>query len=155
MKKRVILSVLFAAYAAFMIWLLFIMRSERLFLAPDGYWTAFRENINMIPFRTIADYAQKLVSTKANGDAVINLFGNVIMFVPLGFFIPAVFPKERSFRKSMLWTLAVLVCIEVIQLVTLLGSFDIDDVILNMAGAAVGYGVYKIITVFSPKNNSV
>lgn len=155
MKKRVLLYILFAAYAAFMLWLLFGMRSDRLFWAPRGYWEAFRENINLIPFRTIADYAKKLVSTRANGDSVINLFGNVIMFVPLGFFIPSVFPKERAFRKSMLWTLAVLVCVEVIQLVTLLGSFDIDDVILNMAGAAVGYGVYKIITVFSPKNNPV
>ena len=140
--KRVILYAAFSAYAVFMIYLLFVMRSDRLFWAPDGYGEALRENLNLIPFRPIAEYAERLVNTKANGDSVINLFGNVIMFVPLGFFLPAVFPKARSFRRSMLFSLLLLCAVELIQFFTLLGSLDIDDVILNMVGVLVGYGVY-------------
>ena len=142
--KRIILYAAFSAYAVFMLWLLFGMRSGRLFWAPDGYWETLRENINLIPFRTISQYAEKLVNTKANGDSVINLFGNVIMFVPLGFFLPAVFPKARPFRRSMLIALLILCAVELIQFFTLLGSLDIDDVILNMVGVLVGYGVWRI-----------
>ena len=64
------------------------------------------------------------------------------MFVPLGFFLPAVFPKARSFRRSMLLSLLLLFAVELIQFFTLLGSLDIADVILNMVGVLVGYGVY-------------
>lgn len=144
--KRIILYAAFSAYAVFMVYLLFLMRSDRLFWAPDGYWEALRKNINLIPFRTIAEFAKGLVNTKANGDSVINLFGNVIMFVPLGFFLPAVFPKARPFRRSMVTALLILCAVEMIQLITLLGSLDIDDVILNMVGAALGYGGYRILT---------
>ena len=143
--KRILLLIAFSAYAFIMLYLLFGMRSSRLFWAPDGYWQRFGESINPIPFQTIMEYAKKL-GDKANGDAVINLFGNVIMFIPLGFFLPAVFPKTRPFRSCMLMTLVILAVIEFTQLVTLLGTLDIDDVILNMAGAAMGYGVWRLLT---------
>ncbi len=143
--KRILLLAAFSAYVFFMIYLLFLMRSSRFFWAPDGYWETFRGNVNLIPFRTIAEYAKGLSKT-ANGDSVINLYGNVIMFVPLGFFLPTVFPKARPFRSCLLTALVILCTVELIQLITLLGSLDIDDVILNLAGVVVGYGVWKITT---------
>lgn len=143
--KHILLIAAFSAYAVLMLWLLFGQRMDRLFFSPDGYITAISEKVNLIPFRTIAEFVKGLSDTGRNGAAVINLYGNVIMFVPLGFFIPAVFPKARSLRRCMLVSLAVLVCVEVIQFVTLLGSLDIDDIILNLAGVLVGYGFFKIL----------
>jgi len=139
--KRPLLFSAFSAYVVFMLWLLFGMRSSRLFWAPDGYWEALYGNINLIPFRTVAEFGQALSS----GASVINLYGNVIMFVPLGFFLPAVFPKTRPFRRCMLAALLILCSVELIQLVTLLGSLDIDDVILNMVGVLIGYGLWRIL----------
>lgn len=143
--KRIIPRIAFSAYAVFMVYLLFGMRWSRLFWAPDGYWETLCGNINLIPFRTIAEYAEGLSKT-ANGDSVINLYGNVIMFVPLGFLLPAVFPKARPFRTCLLTALVTLCAVELIQLVTLLGSLDIDDVLLNLAGAVIGYGMWWLLS---------
>ncbi len=144
--KRILLLAAFSAYALIMLYLLFGMRLSALFYAPDGYWKALCDHINPIPFETILEFTQKLGETGKNGAAVINLFGNVIMFIPLGFFLPAVFPKARPFRSCMLMALVILAVIEFTQFVTLLGTLDIDDVILNMAGAAMGYGVWRLLT---------
>ena len=44
----------------------------------------------------------------------------------------------------MLYALIMIVCIEIIQLVTLLGSLDVDDLILNMIGVVIGYLIYRL-----------
>ena len=49
-----------------------------------------------------------------------------------------------SFAISMLYALITIVCIEIIQLVTLLGSLDVDDLILNMIGVVIGYLIYRL-----------
>lgn len=142
MKKKTFLPIAFAAYALLMLWLLFGQRAIR---GSDGYDLALlAENINLIPFRTIAEFLHDLHGG-GRSHAIINLFGNVIMFVPLGFFIPAVFKKAEAFRHTMLWSVLAIVCIEIIQLFTLLGSLDIDDVILNIIGILIGYGVYRLL----------
>ena len=106
-----------------------------------------KSNINLIPFRTVGGYIRKIIGASnihLNRHAIINLAGNVVMFVPLGFFLPSVGKKRHTFHRTMLISLCAIVSVEVLQLVTLLGSMDIDDLILNMAGAALGYGANKL-----------
>jgi len=147
MKKiKSVIYLLFAAYALLMLWLLF---GQRLPAYPGGvwtenYWADFMRKINLIPFSTVAEFWNALSGTSRT-HAVINLAGNVIMFVPLGFLLPCAFPRAGTFRGSMLWALIIIVCVEILQLVTLLGSLDVDDVILNMLGAAMGFAVYRIL----------
>ena len=65
------------------------------------------------------------------------LVGNLLMFLPMGFFLP--FVSERVDRRTI-WKLAVIlpIAIEIIQLV--IGrSFDVDDLLLNFAGIVTGY----------------
>ena len=141
-KKKVFFSIAFVAYTILMLWLLFGQRTVQW---TNGYdFALLAENINLIPFRTIAEFLHDLHGGERS-HAMINLLGNVIMFVPLGFFIPAVFKKAEAFRNTMLWSVLAIVCIEIIQLFTLLGSLDIDDVILNLVGAALGYGIYRLL----------
>ena len=69
----------------------------------------------------------------------LNLFGNVIGFLPFGFFLPVI---SRKFHNIFLVTaLGCLVssCVEITQHVTRTGSCDVDDVILNTLGALFGY----------------
>lgn len=69
-------------------------------------------------------------------------FGNVAAFIPFGILIPLLY--RMSFVRFMtLFILSILV-LETIQAFTLLGSFDINDVIQNSTGAAVGFGAYKL-----------
>ncbi len=144
-KKR-IFKICFAMYAVLMLWLLFGQRIGR---EPFGtYREMLESSINLMPFQTIRNFINT-VSRTDDGymfrHSVINLAGNVVMFIPLGFFIPCVFSKFSRFGYCMLFSAICITAVELIQLFTLLGSCDIDDLILNMIGSAVGYGIYFIV----------
>ena len=72
-----------------------------------------------------------------------NIVGNIIMFIPFGFFTSYYLKLER---KSFIFYLAVIVSV-VIELIQLkLGrAFDIDDILLNMIGSMIGYYLYRLI----------
>ncbi|MFC0344720.1 VanZ family protein [Epilithonimonas hispanica] len=81
---------------------------------------------------------------------IINIFGNVLMFVPFGF-LGIVFPKFNQFWILILDFLFAIILIEGLQYFTRLGVFDIDDVILNTVGVAIGFYVYKQLFVGKEK----
>lgn len=66
------------------------------------------------------------------------------MFVPFGYFIPQLFRRYRGFVKFILLTFVVLLSIETLQVVTLRGCFDVDDILLNLAGAVIGFFIARI-----------
>lgn len=132
-KKRILSLILFAGYAALMIWLLFGQRSQ-----GDGG----RGNINIVPLATLKLYVNILKNSHSSyllWHAFINLAGNVIMFIPLGYFLPVISKKAKKFFPMLLYTLVVIVLIETIQYITGLGSCDIDDLILNVPGVMIGW----------------
>lgn len=73
---------------------------------------------------------------------IINIFGNIIMFTPFGF-LGIVFPKLNDFKTLMINFLSGIIIIESLQYFTRLGVFDIDDIILNTIGVAIGFWVYR------------
>lgn len=78
------------------------------------------------------------------GRMIEQLILNVMMFVPLGMFLPIVFRKMRSWWKTGVMGLIITVLIETLQYFT--GrSADIDDVIANAFGCIIGYLIYKLI----------
>lgn len=130
MKKNRIWISLFGLYCALMLWLLF----DRTGHSEHRY--------NLIPFETIRLFADLLTHPRFRWDAVVNLAGNVVIFIPLGFLLPKVFPKLDRLGKVLLTTAAAIVLVELTQLFTLLGSCDTDDLILNVIGSAIGYGLF-------------
>ncbi len=140
MKKNTFWKVLFLVYAAVMLWLLF--DRERSLYEPD-YWTQVQQNLNLEPFHTIKLFWSALDREEYRLLAVINLGGNIGMFVPLGFFLPMLWKSLRKWWKTWLATLGIMLIVELTQLFTLRGSFDVDDLILNLAGAAIGYLIYR------------
>ena len=134
-----------------MLWLLFGQRIGN--EALDGYSDKIMENINLVPFYTLKDYISMLKSGETRRItylAIINLVGNVIMFVPLGFLLPFIYKRAKSFAGCMVTSFIILLCVEVTQLITFLGSFDIDDLLLNMVGAFIGYIGYKMMKIDKP-----
>lgn len=138
----------FGAYCILMIWLLF---GQRMGASSGGtYWEQLWWNINLVPFRTVTEFTTTMASSSnphLARHAVINLLGNIVMFVPLGFFLPCIWDWLRQFRRCMAHVAVTIVVIELIQLFTLLGSCDVDDLILNVLGAAIGYGVFHCVSV--------
>lgn len=134
-------------YALIMAWLLFGQRIGGLF--TGSYAENVQSNISLTPFQTI-DYFYRSLTQSTDGysikKAAVNLVGNVVMFVPLGFLLPWVFPKLRGFFKSTAFSALCIVLIELTQLFTLLGCCDIDDFILNMIGAIIGRMLFALKT---------
>lgn len=137
-------KIAFVLYIVLMVWLLFGQRIGN--DMSGGYWNELSQNINLTPFETVGKYLNTLKNSE-NGhishQAVINLGGNVIMFIPLGFLLPLNLGRAKSLKGCMTACLIIIMCVELIQLFTLLGSFDVDDLLLNMMGAAIGYIMYK------------
>jgi glycopeptide antibiotics resistance protein len=148
--------ILFVIYGALMLYLLFIR--NRTSLESSEYWLQVRENCNLTPFHTIRDYWHVLtnkayylekwqsydVYLRNVRHAVINLVGNVVMFVPLGYFLPKLSRKNRSFLGTFLVSAGLILAVEVMQLLTLLGSCDVDDLILNLVGVTLGFALWKL-----------
>ncbi len=98
------------------------------------------DTANFTLFKTIRmyiDYAYKLNSFE-------NLVGNIVVFIPFGFLLPYVIDKGRNFFVMLLNVFIFSVGIEVFQLFSAFGAFDVDDILLNCAGAVIGYGAFRI-----------
>ena len=102
-------------------------------------------SFNIIPFDTIRlfinGYMLDLVTFK---DFSINIFGNLFALMPYGMFIPLIFKRINKYYKFLILMIILVVVIEILQFITLSGSCDIDDLILNVMGASIVYFVCKI-----------
>ena len=75
------------------------------------------------------------LGTKA---VLLNLLGNIVAFIPFGFFLPVLYPRCRSFLYTVFFSFEFSLMVETIQLVSKVGSFDVDDLLLNTLGGALG-----------------
>ena len=136
----------FVVYAAVLLWLLFD-RAPR-WGDTDLYADAIRTNMNLVPFLTIGNYWKvvcRMEFTPLFFHCIINLGGNIFLFIPIGYFLPRLWPVLRNFFAFLFTCTAAIILVELLQLVTLLGSLDIDDLILNLAGMLVGYILFLIL----------
>lgn len=144
-KRSAVSRLLFLAYCALMLWLLF---GQRVTNGTVQFSSGATESVNFVPFATVRLYLRLLQNGASRAllrHAVINLVGNVVMFVPLGWLLPAVWEKLRFFFKTFLLSGAVICAVEAVQYATALGSCDIDDLILNLLGVALGYGFWRML----------
>ena len=101
-------------------------------------------HMNLVPFKTILGYVQAIKDQTMNLNIPLeNLFGNLLMFLPAGIYLPFFSDKIDSVKKLILGMLPIFLMIEVGQFLTKRGAFDIDDLILNMLGAVIGYLILK------------
>ena len=108
-------------------------------------WIGFKNyfkygGLNIIPFRTIIEY---IVDIKNYWPTffLINIFGNIVIFMPIQFLIMKIFGK-LSFKKYLVIDITIILIIEILQFITGAGAFDIDDIILNMLGISIIYFNY-------------
>ena len=144
-KKQVKTWLWFLAYAVLMLWLLFGQRMEggQLDISLRGDL----DKINLVPFETVRLYWRVLqngASASLLIHSVVNLAGNVVMFIPLGWLLPALWKAFRGFFRTVIFGMSLICLIELLQYLTGLGSCDIDDLILNTAGIIFGYCIYAI-----------
>ncbi len=143
--KRALVMALFVVYCLAMLYLLFHPARNN-YDTSGGYWDLFHSNYNFVPFATIKLYTHVLANDieAYRHAAIVNLFGNIGVFIPLGIFLPVLFERCRKPFVSLLIAGCVIVLIETMQLITLTGCCDIDDLILNMTGVLMGHILYRI-----------
>lgn len=92
-----------------------------------------RKRPNLVPFRDLINvYSMGLRAM------LIQVAINVIMFAPFGFLLPLAFSRLQSLKKTFVISLISAISIEVLQY--FYGrSADVDDVIMNVIGACIGY----------------
>ncbi|MGN0536992.1 MAG: VanZ family protein [Acutalibacteraceae bacterium] len=124
-NRSTVLWILFAFY------ILFIL--ELTLLCGQG-----QSELRLVPFEVIGQQFQYLFSGYPM-PFLFNVVGNILMFVPMGFFLPLL--KKLSFPKTVLCGFLFSLFIELAQL-PLDRVTDVDDLILNTTGTAVGFGFF-------------
>ena len=136
----------FAAFVFFSAYLFLLIKL--LFLQLDFHWSVIDVHIhrngsarkllamtNLVPFYKILYYAR---GREAYSVGLINVVGNIAMFVPMGLALPYFFTGLRKAKHLAAAAALISLSAEMMQLITATGVFDIDDVVLNTAGALVG-----------------
>ena len=135
----------FVLYCGVMLWLLF--GRPQGWVSGMTYRQMLENNINLTPLLTIRNYWNVVSQGPENQyfiHCAINLLGNLFLFIPAGWLLPKVFRTQRNFFRFFATCTGLIFLVETVQLFTLLGSFDIDDLILNLCGMTLGFIFYHI-----------
>ena len=141
--KRKLLWAGFAAYGILMLWLLFIRHRS---IEITDYWAQLSARVNLVPFSSMGSMLLTLWRNPYPAvlrTVVYNIGGNIAMFIPLGFFLRGIVPGCRRFLPCMGTVAAIMTAVELAQLFTLRGFCEVDDLILNLMGAAMGWWLSK------------
>ncbi|MDO5520021.1 MAG: VanZ family protein [bacterium] len=146
--------VVFAAYLIILTSILFLGQRGSIAFSETRLQDYIARNCNFMPLRTIREYIRFYQEDTINTSIIVeNLLGNLMLFMPMGVFLPALFKKVKTWGRFVGITLLIIYVIEIAQVLTRTGSYDIDDVILNLGGACVVFAIVKgkVVTGFLQK----
>lgn len=127
----------FAAYLGFLLYLVFF--AEQFGRADSDRVYRY----NLVPFQEIRRYIRHF---RALGIySVINLAGNVAVFIPFGMWLPILAAPARKGYHLVFYTFLLSLMIESVQLLFRVGSFDVDDIFLNTLGGLIGFILYRFL----------
>ena len=135
--------ILFSLYLAALLYLMFFSdMEERGLLVKEAY------TYSLVPFLEIRRYIVHAGQIGLRG-VMLNLFGNIAGFMPLGFILPVISRRcRRPWYNTVLCAYLLSYGIEMSQLMLRAGSCDVDDIILNTFGGLLGYLVFIIVQRF-------
>ena len=132
-KKQKLGWVLFIMYLVLLVYFMFFAESlGRTTHTQDEYaynLTLFKEIRRFYIYR-------KQLGMEA---FLLNIVGNVVGFMPCGFFLPIISRRSKKWYNTILFGFCLSLCIETTQLIFKVGSFDVDDLFLNTLGGALGF----------------
>lgn len=135
---RICSQVIFGVYIILLTYFLFFAESTGRTYEGRAY------HYNLILFKEIKRFIiyRKSLGTMA---VVLNLLGNIAAFIPFGMIMPVMHRRFRSFLYMTLLTFEFSFGVELIQLVAKVGSFDVDDLLLNTIGGMLGYLAFAVM----------
>lgn len=146
---REIFMIIFSVYV---IWLVSQTVIPHMEWCDGGFVISIPENYvakyNYIPFAAISDALYKIF-VDGNLYYVIYLLGNILVFIPIGFFVSFLIPKKVTFLQIVIISFISSTIIETVQLF-LPRMVDVDDVILNTIGGIIGFSLFILIKKIVP-----
>lgn len=138
---------------ALLLFFMFLIGLLALTLTPAGFWDTvltgrkpqlpppFQGGVNLIPFRRSWQLLCYYVRNDLWAAVWVNFPGNIVMFMPVGFFAGLLLDKPRWWKGTLL-TAGLSLFIEIFQLFISRGT-DVDDLILNTLGGLLGYLAFR------------
>lgn len=138
-KSRLVAGVIFLIYFCVLFYFLFFSEKMGRTYSERTY------HYNLVPFKEINRFIHYW---RALGiDAVcLNLLGNVFAFMPFGAFLPFFSERCKKCWYTVLYSFELSLLVELLQLIFKVGSFDVDDLLLNTIGGLCGFLVYRMLT---------
>ncbi len=132
-----IAGILFVLYFAVLFYFLFFSEEMGRTYSERTY------HYNLVPFKEIGRFI-RYHRTLGTGTVLLNIVGNVAAFVPFGIFLPVFSARCRKVWFTVFYSFELSLLVELLQLVTKVGSFDVDDLILNTVGGLAGFLIYLL-----------
>lgn len=139
--KTVFLYSIFICYILLLIKIFFLSRVSLLELFSSQ--RTLVRSINLIPFYSIKEYISGSTAI-LKAFAFSNVVGNIVIFIPLGIYLP-LFKNDKRVIINLLLIVIVSLFVEIIQGIFGIGASDIDDIILNCLGGWIGILGYKFL----------
>ncbi len=138
--QRVVSQLVFILYLGILFYFLFFSERYGRTDISDEY------HYNLVLFREIKRFYRyrEILGMKS---VMINLAGNVVAFMPFGFFLPILWQKSGKLLYVTFWSFSFSLVVETIQLVYKVGTFDVDDLFLNTLGGIFGYMMMRLLFV--------
>lgn len=148
---RIIIYILFAAYLAYLFDLVFFRyrAAFRGISSMDSLNFYLEHSANLKPFKTILNYLSNIGNISIN-IIITNILGNIAAFMPFGVFLPLAL-RFKGIISISIHSFMLSLFIETIQMVFRVGSFDVDDIILNTLGGLLGYAIYLLASKYYNK----
>ena len=136
MKKKTLFS-LSLLYGVLLLYLVF-MHDTSSYSGRLTLTEALTHRANYLPFRSMNEYLTSVLEKRMNLRYALNFFaGNFVMLLPYGLVVSCL-TREKVTTKCLLLGIAISLSIETVQLLMMIGSFDVDCMILRTAGIIVG-----------------
>ena len=139
-RKRILFT--WVCFLAYLLLLSYVLFFSELFGRTDS---SQEYRYNLILFQEINRYYGIGERTGSWLLFILNVCGNVAVFIPLGLFSPVLFKQCKNMFFMVLLSMEISLFVEVTQLITRVGSFDVDDILLNAIGGLCGYLCYICI----------
>lgn len=137
-RRRLAAGILFVLYFAVLFYFLFFSEEMGRTYSERTY------HYNLVPLKEIGRFIRYRKSLGIEA-VILNIVGNVVAFVPFGIFLPIFSRQCRSFFFTLLYSFELSLLVELLQLIFRVGSFDVDDLLLNTLGGAAGFLIYAIM----------
>ena len=150
-RKELLRVALFCSFAFYLILLVNFLFFESSF--SRGYGLIFLQDsetvsyylknfMNIKPFSMIFRYLKGyMIGTVSLNSFLMNIFGNFILFMPFAFFLPMFYKKQNNFFVFFVTVASMSAMAEVLQVLFMMGTGDVDDLMMNTLGACILFGL--------------